>query len=572
MPSSINSESHFAKVPKVSRPRSRFNRDSSVITSFNFGQVVPFMVDEVLPGDTYSVDTHKSLRLETLITPVMDDMFLDTFYFFVPNRLIWEHWEEFCGANKKSAWYPTVEYSIPQLNAPEAGWEVGTIADYMGIPTGVSGFSVNALPFRAYSLIMDYFFRDQNLQDPLQVPVNDSDTTGVNTGNYITDCVKGGQPFIAAKFHDYFTSCLPSPQKHEEVTISLGGSAPVFGDGNTLTFYSSDESSNIVYSGLKAGSRSAGYTFGPYSDLAFKSVGTLSSQSGPSETKGAIGLVRSDDVTGSQTSGLYADISSVSGISINDFRRAAALQQFYEAQARGGTRYIEYLSNIFGVSNPDGRLQMPEYLGGNRIYIDTTQVVQQSETGTTPLGDTAAFCHVNDSHSDFTKSFTEHGYLIGLCLARYSHKYQQGLERFWSRKSYIDFYNPFFANLGEQAVLNKEIYLQGSSYTASDGKSLLDDQVFGYQEYGADYRYKPSRISGQMRSQYKQSLDSWHFGDYYTALPTLSSDWIKEDKNNVDRALAVKSTVSNQVIADFFIEMNCTRVMPLYSVPGLERI
>lgn len=561
--SSINAESHFAKVPRVDRPRSRFNRDSSVITSFNFGQVVPFMVDEVLPGDTYSVDTHKSLRLETLITPVMDDMFLDTFYFFVPNRLVWEHWEEFCGANKKSAWYPTVEYSIPQLSAPAStGWEVGTIADYMGIPTGITGFSVNALPFRAYSLIMDYFFRDENLQDPLQVPVNDSTVVGVNTGNYITDCSKGGKPFIAAKFHDYFTSCLPSPQKHAEVTIPLGGSAPVFGDGNVLSFVGLKDGTTPTYFSLSSSKTSSGGNI-LNDKKAFTSI--ASPVAGVKNLDlDSFGIVRPEDVSSGQTSGIYADISSVSGISINDFRRAAALQQFYEAQARGGSRYIEYLSNIFGVSNPDGRLQIPEYLGGNRIYIDTTQVVQQSETGTTPLGDTAAFCHVNDSHSDFTKSFTEHGYLIGLCVARYSHKYQQGLERFWSRKDYTDFYNPFFANLGEQAVLNKEIYLQG--------KDDVDNQVFGYQEYAADYRYKPSRISGQMRSQYKQSLDSWHFGDYYKVLPTLSSDWLKENKDNVDRALAVKSNVSNQIIADFFIEMNCTRVMPMYSVPGLERI
>nr|DAP58596.1 MAG TPA: major capsid protein [Microviridae sp.] len=534
-------------------PRSSFDRNCSIKTSFNFGQLIPFYVDEVLPGDTFTIKTSKVCRLSTLITPVMDNMFLDTYYFFVPNRLVWEHWKEFNGENTTSAWYPSVEYSIPQVVAPEGGWSIGTVADYMGIPTGVANLSVNALPFRAYALICNEWFRSQNLQDPLNIPVGDAQTTGSNGTNYITDVVAGGMPFNACKYHDYFTSCLPSPQKGPDVSIPLGSSAPVYGDGNALTLFGLKDGTPAFYSI----SNTASQNLYP-SNQPFQPVGTTSERL--TSAVDTLGLVRSEDVTGEQTSGVYADLSAASAFTINQLRLSIAIQTLYEKDARGGTRYTEILRNHFGVTSPDSRLQRPEYLGGNRLPINVNQVVQQSETGTTPMGDTAGWSLTQDENRDFRQSFVEHGFIIGLCVARYIHTYQQGLERFWSRKGRFDYYWPVFANIGEQAVLNKEIYAQGTD---------TDNEVFGYQEAWADYRYKPSIVTGNMRSSSPITLDSWHLADDYSTLPTLSASWLVEDKNNVDRTLAVTSEKSNQILCDFYIQNTAVRPMPLYSIPSL---
>jgi hypothetical protein len=541
-----NTKSFDNNAVSIDIRRSTFNRNSSVKLSFNAGDVVPFYVDEVLPGDTFNINTSKIVRLQTLLTPLMDNIYLDTYFFFVPNRIIWEHWKEFNGENKDSAWIPQVEYEIPQIVSPsDNGWEVGTIADYFGIPTGVPGLSVNALPFRAYAKIIDEWFRDQNLQQPLNIPVNDTTLTGVNTGDFVTDIVKGGKPFIASKYRDYFTSCLPAPQKGPDVGIGLSGDADVFGNGTTMAF--TDGSKTV---GFKL---SSSYPT-PYQDLINKPIGS----SGDTSTSagGSLGLVTKDSGI---ESGLIADLSTSSTISINSLRMAFQLQRLYEKDARGGSRYIEIIKAHFGVTSPDARQQRPEYLGGNRIPININQVVQMSETGNTPMGDTAGMSVTADSHSDFTKSFTEHGYIIGLLVARYDHTYQQGLERLWSRKDRFDFYWPALANIGEQAVKNKEIYATGTA---------TDDEVFGYQEAWADYRYKPSRVAGEMRSSYATSLDVWHLGDDYSELPTLSDGWIREDKSNIDRVLAVQSSVSNQFFADIYVMNKTTRPMPLHSVPG----
>lgn len=547
---SRNVNSFFSEAPaSVDVSRSRFQRNQNIKTSFNAGDIIPFYLDEVLPGDTVSIDTSKVVRMSTLIAPIMDNIYLDTYFFFVPNRLVWDHWKQFMGENTESAWIPETEYTIPQVTAPENGWNVGTIADYMGIPTGVGGISVDAMPFRAYALICNEWFRDENLTDPIYIDTGDATLAGSNGSAFRTDVPKGGAPFIAAKYHDYFTSALPAPQKGPDVPLPLGQQALV---------YASNGADSSALS-------NAQMVFKP-SDGSFPSAGYYGANFYSNGSSG-IALSGGDRLTGYSPNfglvpiNLMADLTTATGTSINQLRQAFQVQKLYEKDARGGTRYTEILKSHFGVTSPDSRLQRPEYLGGSRVPINVHQVVQNSATDSvSPQGNTAAYSLTIDSHSDFTKSFTEHGWILGLCVARYDHTYQQGLERMWSRKVREDYYFPVFANLGEQAIKNKEIFAQGTS---------TDDEVFGYQEAWAEYRYKPSRISGELRSQYDQSLDLWHLGDDYAQLPALSDSWIREDKTNIDRTLAVTSAVSHQFIADIFVKNSEVRVMPLYSIPGL---
>ena len=544
-----NTESHFALNPtRIDLSRSTFDRSSSVKTSFNAGDIVPFFLEEVLPGDTFNVKSSKVVRMQTLLTPMMDNVYLDTYYFFVPNRLVWKHWKEFNGENTESAWIPQTTYEVPQITSPSGtGWAVGTIADYFGIPTGVPNLSVSALPFRAYALIMNEWFRDQNLSDPLVVPDDDATVAGVNTGTFVSDVAKGGKPYIAAKYHDYFTSCLPSPQKGPDVTI------PVAAAGNLPVLpLNQNVDHTAAVSPLTWIHRSTGNTMASRSAIGFDNGATVR-------------VATTDEKSGDYIPANLWAVSSGNAASatINQLRQAFQIQKLYERDARGGSRYIEILKSHFGVTSPDARLQRPEYLGGNRIPININQVIQQSGTGTgsnTPQGTVVGMSQTTDSHSDFIKSFTEHGFIIGVMVARYDHTYQQGLDRMWSRKDRFDYYWPVFANIGEQAVKNKEIYAQGNAE---------DDQVFGYQEAWADYRYKPNRVTGEMRSSYTQSLDVWHLADDYEKRPSLSESWIREDKTNIDRVLAVTSSVSNQFFADIYIQNRATRPMPLYSIPGL---
>lgn len=545
---SRNENTRFALNPtNLDIARSTFRRDHSVKLSFNVGDVVPFYVDEVLPGDTFQLKTSMVARLQTLLTPMMDNLYLDTYFYFVPNRIVWQHWRELMGENTQSAWIPTTEYSVPQVTAPSGGWSIGSIADYMGIPTGVANLSVNALPFRAYALIMNEWFRDENLSDPLNIPVDDATLGGSNGTNYITDVVKGGMPFKAAKFHDYFTSALPAPQKGPDVTI------PVSQGSNLPVVPLADKVSDSLLTQNYTAKFMSGSPTSP-SGIFFTPSGVQDSVNVSTSGSGAqIPVINN----------LWAiDDGSVSAATINQLRMAFQIQKLYEKDARGGTRYIEILKSHFGVTSPDARLQRPEYLGGNRIPVNINQVVQNSATQAdgTPLGDTAAFSVTTDVHGDFIKSFVEHGFVIGVMVARYDHTYQQGLERFWSRRDRLDYYFPVFANIGEQPILNKEIYAQGTTQ---------DDEVFGYQEAWADYRYKPSRVAGEMRSNASTSLDVWHLADEYTQLPKLSDAWIREDKTNVDRVLAVTSSVSNQMFADLYVQCKATRPMPMYSIPGL---
>nr|WNN13177.1 MAG: major capsid protein [Microvirus sp.] len=498
--------------------------------------------------------------MPSLITPVMDNIYLDTYYFFVPNRLVWSHWKEFNGENTESAWMPKTEYEIPQLTAPNGGWNVGTLADYFGIPTGVPNLSVSALPFRAYALIMNEWFRDQNLSDPLSIPVDDATVQGVNTGTFVTDVAKGGLPYTAAKYHDYFTSCLPSPQKGPdvEIPVATAGTYNVVGNGKALAITDGTSLGAFTYdsSAPRYGKKAFGKNNG--ASLGGSSVNPITE---PSIAYG----VPTQSQLGSDlsNSGLIAIASgNAQAATINQLRLAFQVQKLYERDARGGTRYIEILKSHFGVTSPDARLQRPEYLGGNRLPITINQVLQQSGTldAGTPQGTPTGQSLTTDVHGDFKKSFVEHGYIIGVMVARYDHTYQQGIERFWSRKSRFDFYWPVFANIGEQAVLNKEIYAQGSA---------KDEEVFGYQEAWADYRYKPNRVTGEMRSQYPQSLDVWHLADDYDSLPSLSDSWIREDSGTIDRVLAVSQKNSNQLFADIYVQNRCTRPMPMYSIPGL---
>lgn len=579
-----NSNDHFNLAPQVEIERSTFDRSTNVKTSFSVGELVPFFCDEILPGDTYRIETSKVMRLQTLITPVMDNLYLDTYYFFVPNRLVWDNWEDFITGGIQAGWSPVVErtvpMTIPPLSSKEGdvnGWDVGTIADYMGIPPyqydSTAQLGVNSLPLRCYAKIVDDWFRDENLQDPIYIYTGDSDTTGSNGDNYVTDIQAGGQPFIANKYHDFFTSCLLQPQKGPDVPF-LDGYVPVIpqtiGSGNLQLH-------EYVPSGTVTGTRIR-ENVSPHNTVAGEAIGTH-----PSLSALAVGDFDGvSTLSNSRTtyfSNLFANLADAhlpgdySTTSINTLRQAFQVQRMLEKDARGGTRYIELIKAHFSVTSPDARLQRAEYLGGNRVPFNIEQVLQTSSTdSTTPQGNVAGWSQTNDSSYDVEKSFVEHGWIIGLMCARYDHTYQQGLEKQFQRYGRYDYYWPTLAHLGERAVGISELYWNGMN---QDTQSLdyhfqiEKEHVFGYQEAWAEYRYKPNYVTGQMRSAYAQSLDFWHFADYYESRPYLSADWIKEDKSNVDRTLAVQSETADQIFGDIFIEVKATRPMPLYSIPGL---
>lgn len=567
-----NAESRFAQVPQANIQRARFKRDFSNLTTLNEGDLVPLYVDEVLPGDTISMNMRSLIRMATPIYPVMDNCYLDTYAFFVPCRLVWDHWENLMGQNDKSYWAEKTEYSVPQTTAPSGGWKVGTIADYMGIPTGIENISVNSLPFRGYARIWNEWFRDENLQQPVTQDMDDATNSGTNSGGEIYAPQNGGLPMKVAKYHDYFTSCLPEPQKGEaaSIPIDIGGFAPVYwGDKNGQPYETANNAPGYF---LKNGQMDStiyqtfSSTYKPGKTPPWDSPseqGSYSEKGYPVYyDKGNHGQANQNNIGG----WLVADMTAGSQVSItvNELRQAIAIQHILEADARGGTRYTELLAHEFGVTSPDSRLQRSEYLGGARIPINMNQVIQTSATDeTSPQGNVSAYSMTTDVTKMCSYSAVEHGYIFILAAIRVDHSYQQGLSRMWTRKTRFDFYHPMLANLGEMAVLNKEIYCQGNEQ---------DDEVFGYQEAWADYRYHPNIVTSEMRSNYAQSLDSWHYGDYYTKLPTLSSDWIKEGTENIDRTLAVQSENSHQFIANVYFDQTWTRPMPIYSVPGLNTI
>ena len=537
-------ESHFSYLPDLNIKRSMFKRPHTHKTSFNAGDCIPVYVDsDILPGDTIKMNMGSLLRMQTPLFPVMDNAYCDLLFFFVPHRLVWEHWKEFWGENNLTAWEQQTEYTIPQITAPAStGWTAGTIADYMGIPTGVAGISVNALPFRAYCKAWNDWLRDENLKDPCMITLDETTTTGANSGDYVTYAECGALPLKAAKYHDYFTSALVAPQKGPSVSIPLGSYAPVIGTDKT----------DWTTTGATLETGLVGTPLALY----------VGNNNYPVVTSGLGHTQPGQTLTAGETIGLGADLSAAIGTTINQLRQSFAIQAFYEAQARGGSRYIEFIKNVFGVTSPDGRLQRAEYLGGTRFNINMDQVLQTSATdNTSPQGNTAAFSCTVSTDEIFEHSFVEHGTLLGIAVVRTDHTYQQGIERMWSRKKFTDFYIPQFANLGEQAILEKEIYATG---TQSD-----DESVFGYQEAWADYRYKPSRISGELRSSYAQSLDYMHYGDDYSQAPNLSSTWIDETEANIDRTIAVQSSTSNQFFADFYFDATYVRPMPIYSIPAM---
>lgn len=569
-----NTQSHFSNVPQIDVRRSRFERVSTHKTTFNAGQLIPIYVDEVLAGDTHSVDMSMVVRMTTPVKPIMDNIYMDTYFFFVPMRLLWSDFKEFFGQNDSTPWDDTTELEIPYLNAPAGGWSVGTVADYMGVPTGVAldaDSCPSALPFRAYALIWNEWFRDQNLQYPAEVPLDGTVRTGSNDGFDGASsnpglAALGGLPLPVAKYHDYFTSCLPAPQKGEPVSIGLSAAGDITITNPSFSFVGGHQS------GDNPSSYKVGYAFRDV-DGSITPPGDVTSTLGGklffNGTQGQYiqGTLETASYTSETDKGSFIsgvmDLSNASAITINELRTAFAIQRLLERDARSGTRYREVLRAHFGVTVPDSRAMIPEYLGGKRMPINIQQVLQTSETTSsgTPQGNTAAYSHTSDRDSVFTYSATEPGYIIGVAAIRYDHSYQQGIERFWTRRRRFDFYYPALANIGETPVYRREIYA-----TSSEADNAT---VFGYQEAWADYRYKPDRISGEFRSTYDKSLDVWHLGDEYDVAPTLSAGWIAETPSNIDRTLTVPSTTASQFLCDFAFKDIAVRPMPIYSVPGL---
>ena len=557
-----NTESHFANTPTVNIGRSKFDRSFDHKTTFNCGDLIPIYCSDVLPGDSVKMRMSEIVRMMTPIAPVMDNAYLDTYFFFVPNRLIWDHFKRFMGENDTAPWTQQTEYEVPQIVAPATtGWQDGSLADYFGYKTGVPGYKASALPFRAYAKIWNDWFMDENLKNPCYISTGDADINGTDKTalganyDYTVDTEKGAAPCKAAKFHDYFTSCLPGAQKGPNVTIPLGKTAAVQATKTPTSpsTYPTNWADPTEKLGIAIESGSAKF----YGD-------------GNAATNG-------------KSFSLIADLSESVGATINQLRQAFAIQKYYEKDALYGTRYIESVRAHFGVTNPDFRVQRSEYLGGKRIPINMNSLYASQQTteqaiptytdpanpspatltwktqNGAPQGTPGAYSVTTDTDSDlFTHSFTEHGWIIGLAVVRCDHSYMQGLNRMFIRKSKWDFYTPEFANLGNQAVLNKEIYLYGDS---------ADDEPWGYQEAWADYRYQPSICTGLMRVNATDTLAYWHYGDWYQSRPSLSSDWIDEPKENMARTLAIQD--QDQLFGDFYFGAIWTRPMPLYSIPGL---
>lgn len=607
---SRNQVSRFSLAPVVRAPRSVFDATHDHKTSFNVGDLCVFDAIPILPGDTWKVKTSKVARMQTLKTPMMQDIILDTYWFFVPNRLVWTHWKEFMGENNESAWLPETTYTIPQIESPEGGWSVGSIADHLGIPPLVDNLSIGALKFRGYALIANEWFRSEVVQDPLAIEFGDSTVIGSNGDNYVDDIAKGGKMFTVNRTFDLFSGATIAPQKGEPVSLSLASPVETQSPVYTIGFPNSHFNYAPTAEGLAAYDASvkaqyplmmeSAYTYKPEgTNIAWPKVLTGTNQgNGASFLLRGVGFPTNSEYSTSYEQAFINDSSSVphsflnmtnldvrnsgqspsvdaltpvnlvadvnhalSMITVNDLRQAFQIQRFMERESYSGSRYIEVLRAHFGVTAFDSVLQRPEYLGGSRIPLNIRQITQTSQTtDSSPMGDVAGMSVTADNHFDFEKSFTEHGYLFGFVVARYNHVYQQGIARDFWRKTKYDLFWPEFNSLGNFGIYNGEIYAQGTDE---------DKEIFGYQEAWYDYRSFPSTISGMMRSVSGSGLDTWHMADYYEECPRLSADWLAEDKTNVDRVLTVSSDVSDQIFIDIHIDAKATRPMTAYSIPGL---